>query len=429
MPEEISTVQALEAEAADAPSQVFVVLYGPAGPEVADLPDGQTLTVGRSRRAALRVDHPQVSRQHARIRRRGQDITVEDLRSTNGTWVSGTRIRGTRRIEPGDEVRVGPARIVLGVAARAGATTAPSVVMDPALERVYRIARRVAATPTTVLILGETGAGKERLAEEIHRQSPRAGGPFLRLNCAALPEGLLESELFGHERGAFTGAERRKEGFFEAAGGGTLLLDEIGELSPALQAKLLRVLEDRMVTHLGGTQAIPVDVRILCATNRDIEERVRGGNFRQDLFFRVSAFSLTVPPLRERPGAVALLARYFCAECAQAAGKPVPTLDDETLARLEAYRWPGNVRELRNAIEHAVVMASAGRVAVEHLPERIVVGPPPAVERGMRGRLDAAERREIVEALSACGGNQTHAAKRLGLSRRAFIYKMRKHRI
>ena len=427
MADEISTVEALEAEPPVAPPQVFVVLYGPLGPEVADLGDGQTLTVGRSRRAPLRIDDAQVSRQHARIRRRGADVTVEDLRSTNGTWVRGTRVRGTQRLEPGDEIRVGPARIVLGVAAPATTAVSQSVVMDPALERVYAIARRVATTPTTVLILGETGAGKELLAEEIHRASPRASGPLLRLNCAALPEGLLESELFGHERGAFTGADRRKEGLFEAASTGTLLLDEIGELSPALQAKLLRVLENRTVTHLGGTAEIPVDVRIVCATNVDLEERVRAGSFRQDLFFRVNAFSLTIPPLRERPGAVERLARHFAVECSRAAGKPAPAIDDEAMATLDAHGWPGNVRELRNAIEHAVVMATAGRIGLEHLPERIAAPPARPPDAGMRGRLGIAERREIAEALAACEGNQTQAAKRLGLSRRALIYKMRKH--
>ena len=428
MPDEISTVEAFDAEAGNTPSQVFVVTYGPNGPEVADLGDGQTLIIGRSRRAALRVDDAKVSRQHARLRRRGGEVTVEDLKSTNGTWLRGSRINGTQRLEPGDEVRVGPARIVLGVAAKNQPAPAPGVVMDPALDRVYRIARRVAGTPTTVLILGETGSGKELLAEEIHRASPRRSGPFLRLNCAALPEGLLESELFGHERGAFTGADKRKEGYFEAASGGTLLLDEIGELSLPLQAKLLRVLEDKKVTHLGGTQAIAVDVRIVCSTNRDLEERVKAGTFRQDLFFRISAFSLTLPPLRERPGAVAQLAVHFCAEHAAAAGKPTPRIDDEAMARLEGYAWPGNVRELSNAIEHAVVMASAGRIGPEHLPERVAQASQPAAP-GMRGRLDAAERREIVDALAASGGNQTQAAKRLGLSRRALIYKLKKHGI
>ena len=428
MPDEISTIEAFDADPGAAPAQTFVVLYGPHGPEVADLPDGQTLVIGRSRRAALRVDDPQVSRQHARLRRRGGDVTIEDLQSTNGTWVRGSRVSGTRRLDPGDEVRVGPARIVLGVAVRGEVASPSGVLMDPALERVYQIARRVAGTPTTVLILGETGAGKELLAEEVHRASPRRNGPFLRLNCAALPEGLLESELFGHERGAFTGAERRKEGYFEAASGGTLLLDEIGELSLGLQAKLLRVLEERAVTHLGGTQAIPVDARIVCATNRDLEERVKAGGFRQDLFFRISAFSLTLPPLRERPGAVARLALHFCAEHAAAAGKPAPRIDDDAMARLEGYAWPGNIRELRNAIEHAVVMASAGRIGPEHLPERVVQASRPA-SPGMRGRMDAAERREIVDALAACAGNQTQAAKRLGLSRRALIYKLKKHRI
>ena len=306
-------------------------------------------------------------------------------------------------------------------------------VADPVMMKVFRVARRVAKTDTTVLILGETGAGKEILAEQIHRYSSRADKPHVRLNCASLPETLLTSELFGHERGAFTGADRRKVGYFEAANGGTLMLDEIGELSLSMQVKLLRVLENRTVLRLGATAEIPVDVRVICATHRDLQTEVEAKRFREDLYYRVSAFTLTVPPLRDRPTEVGLLAELFIRQHAERMGTPPPTINDASLAMLTNHHWPGNVRELRNAIEHAFVMCDDDVILPEHLPpstrtsdEHVAVA---SSGGGVKDKLAQIERASIVKALADENANQTRAAKRLGMSRRALIYKMGKYDI
>jgi transcriptional regulator with PAS, ATPase and Fis domain len=296
--------------------------------------------------------------------------------------------------------------------------------------QVFNLARKLAAVQTTVLILGETGVGKEVIAEQVHRWSPRADCPFVRLNCASLPETLLESELFGHERGAFTGADRRKIGYMEAAQGGTLFLDEIGELPQTVQVKLLNVLENREVRRLGGTQEHPIDVRVISATHRDLQAEVAAGRFREDLYYRLSAFTLNVPPLRERQAEVALLAEMFARESSRRAGRPPPLLESQAVALLSRHHWPGNVRELRNAMEHAVVLAEQGRIGVEHLPEslrRPEPSAPVATAGTVKDKIAHLERRSIEEALAAEGGNQTRAAKRLGLSRRALIYKIEKY--
>jgi DNA-binding NtrC family response regulator/pSer/pThr/pTyr-binding forkhead associated (FHA) protein len=301
------------------------------------------------------------------------------------------------------------------------------VVADPGMVRVFELVRKVAAAPTTVLILGETGVGKEVVAEQIHRLSARAAGPFIRLNCASLPESLLESELFGHERGAFTGADRRKLGYVEAAAGGTLFLDEIGELALTMQARLLRVLEDHRLTRVGGREEIAVDVRVLAATNRDLEAEVAAGRFRQDLYFRLAAFVVRVPSLRERPSELELLAELFARQQAQRLGIATPSLSVAALDRLRKHSWPGNVRELRNAIEHAVLLAENGVVDAGHLPDSVGRGPTPVGP--MKGQIADVERRSILDALDAEGGNQSRAARRLGISRRALLYKMEKYAI
>jgi DNA-binding NtrC family response regulator len=315
------------------------------------------------------------------------------------------------------------------------------VCVDPLMRRVFDLTRKVAGTNITVLITGETGVGKEIVAAAVHRQGPRAQSPLVTLNCSALPETLLESELFGHERGAFTGAERRKLGYFEAASGGTIFLDELGEMPPGVQAKLLRVLEQRTVTRLGGTAPVAVDVRVLCATNRDLEQEVARGRFREDLYFRVSAFSIMVPPLRDRPSEIAPLAAHFARQFARELGQQPPTFSDDTLRALESYAWPGNVRELRNAIERAVVLQPDGRILPEHLPERVVAtagapAEPQAMaalpgtgEIDVRQRVAEVEQGAVAAALAAAGGNQTRAAKRLGISRWALIRLMQKYGI
>ena len=314
------------------------------------------------------------------------------------------------------------------------------VIADPKMAAVYDACQRVAGTSLSVLVVGETGAGKENVAEAIHRMSPRAKKPFFRLHLAALPEALLESELFGHERGAFTGADRRRLGYFESARGGTLFLDEVGELPLSTQAKLLRVLETGRVVRLGSTEEIETDVRIIAATNRDLVAEARGKRFREDLYFRLCGFAIAVPPLRERRSEIPLLASLFVRDIARRMGVATPALDPAVLQALERYPWPGNVRELKHAIETAVVLAAPGDVELRFLPEAIraaksspsapAAADPPAPqaqEPPDDPSLNASERSAIIEALSACAGNQTRAAQQLGISRRTLIYKMRKH--
>jgi DNA-binding NtrC family response regulator/pSer/pThr/pTyr-binding forkhead associated (FHA) protein len=303
------------------------------------------------------------------------------------------------------------------------------VVADPVMKRVYALARKVASTPITVLVLGETGAGKEIVASAIHLHSSRVAKPFVALNCSALPETLLESELFGHERGAFTGAERRKQGYFEAADGGTIFLDEIGEMPMGVQAKLLRVLEQRVVTRVGGTQPISVDVRVVCATNRDLEREIERGRFRGDLYFRLSPFTLVVPPLRDRRSEIEPLALHFARQFAAELGQSAPGISAEALELLESYDWPGNVRELRNAIERAVVLRPGDVVLPEHLPDRVSEAVATAGPRvgSVKQRVARVERQAVLDALEACDNNQTRAAKRLGISRFALIRLMQKY--
>jgi len=289
-----------------------------------------------------------------------------------------------------------------------------------------------------VLIIGETGVGKERIAEAVQRASARADQPFVRLHLGALPDSLVESELFGHERGAFTGADRRHRGYFEAASGGTLLLDEVGELPPSTQAKLLRVLESGKIARLGSTDEIAVDVRIIAATNRDLAAEARAGRFREDLFFRLAAFRIDVPPLRKRPAEIPLLASLFAREMARAVGRPSGGITPAALAALGRHAWPGNVRELKHVVEAALVLASPGAVDVQHLPEavRAPAAPVPAEAAAdskpipaLNQSVDRLEHDAIVAALNACAGNQTRAAAELGISRRTLIYKMKKHGI
>jgi two-component system response regulator AtoC len=314
------------------------------------------------------------------------------------------------------------------------------IACDPQMKRLFALAQKVAASNITVLVLGETGAGKEIIAGSIHDQSPRADKACLRLNCASIPESLLESELFGHEKGSFTGAEKQKIGFFEAAKQGTVFLDEIGEMSLNVQAKLLRVLENRTITRVGGTSEIDVDVRIVCATNRDLELEVREGRFREDLYYRISAFSLVVPALRDRPGDILPLCEHFVRiNHAALPGKvdhtTTPVLTEEAKQYLQHYDWPGNVRQLRNAMERAVVLASNGVIEVGDLPDRVreaKVRPgqsPIMIDSTLdvRDQLADVEKTTIQAALAAVDGNQTKAAKRIGISRRALIYKMEKY--
>jgi len=293
---------------------------------------------------------------------------------------------------------------------------------SPAMLEVFRKIQRVAVTDACVLILGETGTGKELVAGAIHAASSRATRPFVAFNCAAVPENLLESELFGYEKGAFTDAKGRKPGRFELAGGGTLLLDEVGDMPLSLQAKLLRVLETRAVEPLGAVRPVPVDLRVLAATHRDLREMVRQGRFREDLYFRLAVVPIGLPPLRERPGDVAVLALHLLRAFAEKHGKAFAGFSAQAMGALESYPWPGNVRELRNLIEQVVVLWDGPTVELEHLPEFPVVQRATGSLRQMKAGY---EHQRIEEALKACGGNRTQAAKLLGISRRALQLKLK----
>ena len=288
------------------------------------------------------------------------------------------------------------------------------------LERTIKQARAVASTTATVLLIGENGTGKEVLARAIHDESPRARGPFVGVSCAALPEALIESELFGHEKGAFTDAAQARKGRFELADGGTLFLDEISELSPPIQVKLLRVLQERAFERLGGTKTLSVDIRLIAASNRDLEQMIEAGTFRRDLFYRLNVVPLVLPPLRERQEDIPVLAAHFALKFATKHARPKPELDPELIDALQDYEWPGNVRELDNLIERIVVLTDGPKLGLEFLPEQMLRVLPDADredETTLDGAVRAVRRHLILEALQAEGGNKVAAAKRLGISR------------
>jgi DNA-binding NtrC family response regulator/pSer/pThr/pTyr-binding forkhead associated (FHA) protein len=296
------------------------------------------------------------------------------------------------------------------------------VVETDTLRRLEPLLDRVAATKLSLLVLGESGVGKEIVVDRLHALSPRRDRPLVKLNCAALPETLLESELFGHERGAFTDAVRTKPGLFETAEGGTVFLDEIGDLAPSMQAKLLRALESGEVRRVGGNRTIRVDVRFVSATQRDLESDVGRGSFRRDLYTRIAGVVMTLPPLRDRPDEIEPLARAFLADAAGRARRPRARFASETVALLRSYGWPGNVRELKNVVERAVALAEADEIRPTDLPlERMQRTHSVPRAEGLKAGVQAAERDLIVEALARTKGNQTKAARLLGISRRKLV--------
>lgn len=303
------------------------------------------------------------------------------------------------------------------------------LTQDPGMARLLSTLEGVAASQATVLINGESGTGKELLARFIHSRSPRAHRPFIAVNCAALPDGLLESELFGHERGAFTGALIRKIGKFEMAHTGTLLLDEIGEMTMGLQAKLLRVLQEREVDRVGGRDPVPVNIRVIATTNRTLYREVEQNRFREDLYYRLNVFPVTLPPLRERLADIPMLARHFAAAAASRNGLPLPALSEAALAHLQRLPWKGNIRELENVMERAVLLAGHGVILPEHCPVEIRDATSPlVVPQPGNGSLWEMERDLIFRTLMRVKDNRTHAAKELGISIRTLRNKLREYR-
>jgi len=416
------------------------------------LPSEGVVTIGRAPENAICIDNPSVSRQHASLHV-AENVLIEDLGGTNGTFVRNRQVvaredtvglqqlsRDTAELSVGESAMLGEVSIVLRRAAsdRSGvAGEGPGrdavLVRDPVMKAVYDQAELAAQSNISVMICGETGVGKEVMARTIHNRSSRSAQPLMSINCAALSGTLLEGELFGYEKGAFTGATHARPGLFEAANGGSVFLDELGELPASTQAKLLRLIEERTVMRLGGRSPRAVDVRFISATNRELEAEIARGGFRSDLYYRLNGLTLVVPPLRERRADIEPLARRFLTlACQQLDRADVPTLSAQALTLLEKYHWPGNARELRNVIERAVVLCRERTIDVSHLPSTlraVSVAPAtqarPAAPLGpVRTELKELERARIVEALARSSGNQTQAAKLLGMSRRTLVERL-----
>ncbi len=428
---------------------------------VFDLPPSGEVRIGRADDNDVRIEDASVSRHHAMLRM-GEKILVEDLGGANGTFIHDRSrprsaqetldakqlVRESAGIAVGDSIGLGAANAVVrhtpalqlpDLHAAAGSTLPGVVVSDPSMRTLYEQALRAAKASISILVLGETGVGKEVLARAIHSHSPRAKGPFMGINCAALSESLLESELFGSEKGAFTGALQARAGLFEASEGGTVFLDEVGELALSTQAKLLRVIEERAVMRLGSNRTRAIDVRFVAATNRNLEADIESGRFRTDLYVRLNGFTISLPPLRERPVEVELLVQSFLLSAGRELERSEPlTVSERALELLRAHAWPGNVRELRNAVERAVALCTGNTILPEHLPPALRTTakarispdvqpssePATSLQADLAAALKLQERSRIVEALRLEGGNQTKAATRLGISRRTLVTRL-----
>ncbi|MCC7138097.1 MAG: sigma 54-interacting transcriptional regulator [Planctomycetes bacterium] len=469
----------------------FIVLDGPNRGAVLEIGPGHT-RIGRERDVEIVLPDARVSRRHAAVVVAPDGAsTVEDLGSKNATWLNGIRLTGGRPLASGDELRVGDTTLLFldatarddAASAAGGADPEGETVCAPAdddaaapaasgaaghmgrpryligdspgIRQVSEMVQRCAPLSTTVLVLGESGTGKELVSEALHRLGPRRRRPFVVVNCATLEPALLESELFGHERGAFTGAVARKLGLLELASDGTLFLDEVGELPLAAQAKLLRAIDRRQFHRVGGAETLTTDARFVAATHRDLAALVREGRLREDLYFRLKVAEIRIPPLRERREDLPLLVEHFLHELRPQVPTPVREVSPAAMAVLERYPFPGNVRELRNLLERCLIFTTRARVEVEDLPPEVVEAgsPVPAVEAvaaphrhedttcapaaDVAGEpagvgpasLSDVERAHIARVLETTGWNKTRAAQLLGIDRNTLYAKIRAHRL
>ncbi len=411
------------------------------------------MTIGRSETSDVTIHDPLASRNHALLRI-GDIVTIEDLESSNGTVVGSRRIapRQPCEVRLGEPVLIGRSALVLGgrtvtspelkaSADSDGGVHTPSgiVLRDPVVIERAQLLSRSADSTLTVLLLGETGVGKEVFADLLHQWSPRHAAPLVRINCAAIPDNLIESELFGYERGAFSGATHSKPGLLEIAHGGTAFLDEVGDLPAVAQARLSGVIESREVLRLGSLKPRIVDVRFVAATNRDLEADVADGRFREDLYFRLNGVSIVIPPLRERISDIAPLVSSFLERSRALTGRGATSVSREASQALENHHWPGNIRELRQVIERALLLCTGDEIRVEHLhlqrrspllALQPVVSASPASDPPTEGpapNTASSEYQRVMAALSQCAGNQTRAAKLLGVSRRTFVTKLERY--
>jgi transcriptional regulator with PAS, ATPase and Fis domain len=442
---------------------LYLVAFLEDGTQVHRLPAGANVTVGRGAHSDVQVDHVGLSRAHFSLRA-GAPPMVRDLGSMNGTRVGGVRLAANvdTAIDAGTVIDAGGTFFVLRDrdprAALREEGEAPKsvravplhgvVVEDPTMVRVHQLVALIARSSMPVIVLGETGVGKEIIATAVHVHSPRAHKPLVRINCAAVPETLLESELFGFERGAFTGATQAKPGLIESADGSSLLLDEIGEMPLATQAKLLRVLESGEIMRLGALKPRMVDVRFIAATNRPLAALAARREFRADLYYRLNGITVEIPPLRQRVAEIEKLANTFLAVGAKRAKRTAPRLTGDAVAALQRHAWPGNVRELRNVIERALTICTKEVIGIDHIlldphdatlpegrgPSAVTMPlPPPALPaaeppRGRLMRLDRdTERAMILQALADAGGHQGRAADLLGVSRRTLINRLNEY--
>lgn len=409
------------------------------------LDDGESIVIGRKEPAEVVIRDDAISKQHVRLLRKRDEVWVEDLDSRHGTFVGGRRIKH-ERLAAFEEVSFGKARVVLAATSELRAPSSESaragdaglVISNARIRRMYEQAELAARGLLPVLVLGETGSGKEHLVRAFHRASPRHAQELVAVNCAAIAPSLLESTLFGHERGAFTGAHQRHIGVFERADGGVLFLDEVGDLSANAQVALLRALETKKITRLGSSSEIAVDVQVIAATHCDLASMVDDGTFRRDLYFRLNGIQLDVPPLRERSDEIEPMARLFLERACTDWSLSPRTLSAEALLALQRCRWPGNVRQLRYAIERAALLATNAEIGVNDLPEYVsdselapaddaVAHNVPAVsfDLGLKQQLKRYEQALIEQALRQVGGNRQAAAKLLRVPLRTLFRRLR----